>query len=185
MVVGPDTSHEARPNEREEIDALIKAAFDRPDEAELVRRLRADGDIWCEIVKPWQGVIAGYAAISRMRSPQRWACLAPIAVLPSMQNGAAAPRESLRRHYAVGTRLAGGIAQIGEISTLLREYGTDAPDTIVVVGKPSFFERAGFSSARAQKLITPYPVKFTLIARPGNDIPSEKLVYPPAFDGLE
>jgi putative acetyltransferase len=185
MVVGPDVIREARPDDREEIDTLLKAAFGRPDEAELVRRLRADGDIWFERVMRWHGVIAGYAALSRMRSPERWACLAPIADLPRMQNGAAAPNESTRSYYAIGTRLAGAIAMISKEYSRIEAIEMKLPATIVVVGKPSFFERAGFSSARAQKLVTSYPTELTLIARPGNDIPSETLVYPPAFDGLE
>lgn len=55
------------------------------------------------------------------------------------------------------------------------------PHTIVVVGKPSFYERAGFSLGRAQQLSSPYPLSQTLIARRGDDIPEEELVYPRAF----
>ncbi len=47
--------------------------------------------MWVELVAPWQGKIVGYAALSKMRAPQGWACLAPVAVLPEFQNAAAAP----------------------------------------------------------------------------------------------
>jgi len=184
MVIGPDFTRRAKADEETEIAALLTAAFGRPDEAELVRRLRADGDMWVEFVQPWRGAIGGYAALSRMRTPERWACLAPVAVLPSFQRGAAAPDEGLRRHYAFGTRLVSHIAAIAESSEQICSAGKDVPTTIVVVGHPSFYERASFSAARAQNLTSPYSLEYTLIARPGDDAPAEALVYPPAFSGL-
>jgi putative acetyltransferase len=174
----------ARPDEEDEIEALLVAAFGQPDEAALVRRLRADGDMWVELVKPWNGVIAGYAALSRMQAPAGWACLAPVAVLPRFQRGAAAPDEAQRRHYAIGTRLAGEIAMIAYSSESLRASGKDVPTTVVVLGEPRFYERAGFSAARAQKLVSPYSIEHTLIARPGDDVPVAQLIYPTAFSSL-
>ena len=184
MSIGPDSYRNARAEDEEEIAALLVAAFGRSDEADLVLRLRADGDMWVELVKPWFGAIVGYAALSRMRAPEGWACLAPLAVLPSFQRGAAAPDESQRRFYAIGTRLVREIATIVDCSEQLRAGGPIVPTTIVVVGRPSFYERAGFSAARAQSLTSPYPLEYTLIARPGDDTPAEALVYPPAFSGL-
>ena len=67
MPIGPDFTTRARQDQHQEIRDLLVAAFGRADEAELVDRLRADGDMWFELVTPWQGVIAGYAALSRMR----------------------------------------------------------------------------------------------------------------------
>lgn len=185
MPVGPDFTRSARPEEREEIEALLVAAFGRSNEAELVRRLRSDGDMWEEVVKPWGGGIAGYAAISRMRSPEGWGCLAPLAVLPRCQRGAAAPSHNQSREYAVGTRLAREIASTTEWTPELRATGKDVPDTIVVVGRRQFYERAGFSWDRAQALDSPYPLAHTLIARRGLDVPTGQLVYPPAFSKVE
>lgn len=182
MVIGPDVTRKAEPADHEEIDELLNTAFGQSDEAELVHRLRADGDMWLELIKPWQGLIAGYAGLSRMQSPHGWACLAPVAVLPRLQNAAAAPDEAHRRHYAIGTRLVSEIALA--IATIDHLHAKDRPDTIVVLGKPSFYERAGFSLSRAQKLSSPYPIKHTLIARRSDDVPVETLVYPPAFDVL-
>ena len=54
--------------------------------------------------------------------------------------------------------------------------------TTVVLGKPSFYARCGFSSARAARLTSPYPIDHTLIARPGDDTPDESLLYPAAFN---
>jgi hypothetical protein len=96
MPIGPDFTRTPREDEHGEIHALLVAAFGRADEADIVRRLRADGEMWIELVKPWDGAIAGYAALSRMRAPQGWACLAPVAVLQRFRNGAMAPEEALR-----------------------------------------------------------------------------------------
>lgn len=60
----------------------------------------------------------------------------------------------------------------------------DFPSTLVVVGKPSFYERAGFSQVRAAALTSDYPLEYTLIARPGDDVPTDRLIYPAAFAGL-
>jgi putative acetyltransferase len=185
MVIGPDFTQRVNEQDWAETDALLIQAFGRADEAELVKQLRKDGDIWSESVKRWNGVIGGYVALSRMRKPDGWACLAPLAVLPQFQNAAAAPDQSLKKYYSFGTRLASEIADMVKSSREATSNERKIPDTVVVLGKPSFYERAGFSSIRAQKLISPYPVKFTLIARPGDDVPQEVIVYPPAFDEFE
>ena len=140
MIIGPDVSRDARPEERDEIDALLRAAFGRPDEAQIVARLREDGDLLTEAVKPWQGVIAGFAALSWMKEPSGWACLAPLAVLPRMQRGAAAPVESQRHHYAIGTRL---VSQIADLTLHSPHPPEGLPDTIVVPCNGAFFPASG------------------------------------------
>ena len=177
MVIGPDFTRGAESTDHDEIEALLLAAFGQPDEAVLVRRLRTDGDMWMELVKPWKGAIAGYAALARMQAPVGWACLAPLAVLPRFQRGIAAPDASQKRFYSIGSRLCSEIAMLaGRVAA--------TPHTIVVLGDNRFYERAGFSATRARKLSSPYPVEHTLIARPGDDVPEETLVYPRAFADL-
>lgn len=185
MVLGPDVFREVRPDQWDTVDTLLRAAFGTRAEADLVRRLRDDGDMWSEIAAPWADHdIAGYAALSRMRSPAGWACLAPVAVWPALQNGATAKDPSQRHSYAIGTRTVGAIA------TIVRNYGGEIlngrqiPSTVVVLGKPSFYQRVGFSLERARKLQSPYPIEYTMITRPGTDIPEETLLYPTAFDAL-
>ena len=185
MVIGPDVTTDASPEQFEEIDALLRAAFGRPEEAELVRRLRADSDIWAELVKSWGGRIAGYAALAQMREPEGWACLAPLAVLPRLQNAAAAPPPMAGDHrYRIGTQLASEIALWARQRDLTAKRDDRFPAAIVVLGSVPFYERAGFSAARAQNLRSPYPTENTLIAAPGDDAPAATLVYPRAFDGL-
>ena len=182
MAIGPDVSAAVRPEEHEEIDALLRAAFGRPDEADLVRRLRADGDVWAELVIRWQGVIAAHAALGRMRAPRGWACLAPLAVLPRCQNGAAAPPGMRGTHaFRFGTRLAQWSILIGE-TAWKGDLGGRFPAAIVVLGSVPFYERAGFSAARARNLRSPFPVEHTLLAEAGHDAPEATLVYPRAFD---
>jgi putative acetyltransferase len=198
MVIGPDTSRQARPQDFDEIDALLAAAFGRRDEADLVRRLRADGAIVLEVVKCWhdretgQSRIGAYMTISRMVAPQNWFCLGPVAVLPEWQNSTLNPDDRTRGSFRFGSRLVREYAELfaqgGDWwAGLLARQGHlqgDEPPTLVVVGKPSFYARAGFSLVRAARLTTPYPLHVTLIARPGNDVPERALTYPPAFAGL-
>ena len=179
MVIGPDFSRDARPEERDEIDALLRAAFGRPDEAQFVVRLREDGDLLTEAVKPWQGVIAGFAALSWMKEPSGWACLAPLAVLPRMQRGAAAPVQSQRHRYAIGTRL---VSQIAGLTLHSPHPPEGLPDTIVVPCNGAFFQRAGFSSDRARHLSSAHPTVGFSIARYGDDVPRETLVFPTALE---
>ncbi|MEM9497030.1 MAG: N-acetyltransferase [Pseudomonadota bacterium] len=179
MVVGPDTSRPVTPEEYDEVDMLLRAAFPSDAEARLVRQLRRDGDIWAEWVKPWSGRIAGYAALSRMAEPKGWACLGPVAVWPEWQNGRllTSDDEAGRKHWRIGTRLVREIADTVTLPATVR----DTPETIVVLGEVPFYERCGFSNARAARLRSPYPLSHTLIARPGTDVPDARLDYPGAF----
>ena len=181
MVVGPDFSRPARPSDHDEIGAVLAAAFRRDVEAELVANLRSAGDLWMEIVKPWQGAIAGYAAVSRMRKPEHWAFLAPVAVAPRFQRAAGAPDPSLRPAYAVGTRLLHAIATGVELAPRLLKQGKDVPITVVTCGDPRFFQRGGFSLERAVNLRCDKAVANLMIARNGDDTPTEELALPPAL----
>ena len=141
--------------------------------------------MWAEFVIRWQGVIAAHAALSRMRAPRDWACLAPLAVLPRFQSTAAAPpgtNEAAAFH--LGTHLASFTAEIAGTRPRARDRDGRSPAMIVVLGSVPFYERAGFSAARAARLRSPYPVEHTLLAGPGDDAPEATLVYPRAFDAI-
>lgn len=203
MVIGPDTARNALPEEFDEIDALLEAAFDRRAEADLVRRLRQDGSMAWETVMPWydrgRGLrrIGAYAAISRMVAPANWFCLGPVAVWPAWQNGAlaltedSAPAKDLQTYFRFGSRLVGLVTMgFDDEAFIRRALGAagllDGPETptLVVLGKPSFYARAGFSLERAARLTSPYPISHTLIARAGADVPERHLIYPAAFAGV-
>ncbi|CAM4346978.1 GNAT family N-acetyltransferase [Palleronia rufa] len=138
-------------------EALLRAAFAGQAEADLVFALRRGGAMAAERVAVMGGRSVGYLALSRMRGPKGWLCLAPVAVQPEWQGRGTGL--SLLRDAA---QVAGGA-------------------TVVVLGEPAFYTRAGFSSARAERLASPYPLSHTLILRPGTDRPRETLVYPEAF----
>ncbi|MDC0658156.1 N-acetyltransferase [Leisingera sp. SS27] len=192
MVVGPDFSSSVKEEHFDEVEALLLAAFPTDAEARLVRQLRADGDMLAEFQKPWDGRIGGYYALSRMQAPAGWACLAPMAVRPEWQGGRLAERnpnmeaggpedESNRRPWRFGTRMLRELAQCYEMPA--EAFEGQLPETIVVLGKPSFYGRYGFSLERAQKLKSPYPLEYTLILRRGDDVPEAELIYPRAFSG--
>ncbi|MBN8633416.1 MAG: N-acetyltransferase [Rhodobacterales bacterium] len=176
MVAGPDVSG-MRPGDESEVDALLRAAFPGPEEAGLVRQLRADGAMASERVIRWQGRIGAYAGISRMVAPEGWFCLAPVAVLPEWQGGA------LGAGLHLGTQIVRQIAEIFIERPIRGVTERGLVPCLVVLGAPAFYARCGFSLERAARLTSPYPVDHTLIARPGQDVPEETLVYPKAFDG--
>ncbi|MDQ2090208.1 GNAT family N-acetyltransferase [Marimonas arenosa] len=187
----PEATERVEPQDHDEIDTLLRAAFPTDEEARLVHKLRADGDMWLEMKKSVGGRIAGYYAISRMRAPEGWGCLAPVAVLPAFQGGklveqnpnweaAAGDEECLRGPLRIGSRMMRELAAWHAMPGMAAYL----PETIVVLGEPSFYERAGFSRARAARLTSPYPIDFTLILRRGTDVPEGELVYPAAFSAL-
>lgn len=187
MVIGPDVSA-MRANDQDEVDALLHAAFPGPEEATLVRDLRAAGAMVSERIMRWRGRIGAYAGISRMVAPEGWFALAPVAVLPEWQNGALArDQPGMEPYYRFGTRIVRQTAELyTEFAHAMRPElkPKDGKPTLVVLGKPSFYSRCGFSLERAARLTSPYPLSYTLIARAGNDSQVETLIYPAAFDGV-
>lgn len=162
MPAGPDFMRPARSTDHAAIDDLLRAAFAGPQEAGLVRDLRKSGDMALEMVMQWPDGLVGYLALSRLKSPEGWLALAPVAVAPHWQG------------KRLGTRMVTGVLRLMAIKAA----------TTVVLGRPSFYARAGFSQERAAGLTTPYPPENILIARPGMDVPTETLIYPAAFAGV-
>jgi len=161
-MIGPGFIRDMRRGEEDAVDALLKAAFPGPQEADLVRQLRKDRVMAGENVLGQQGEIVGYFALSRMIAPKGWLCLAPMAIHPDWQG---------KRH---GQRMMGVLSEWARIS---RQF-------VVVLGPVAFYERGGFSKARAVRLQTPYPVQSTLLVGPGTDAPQKTLKYPKAFEGV-
>ncbi|WP_245882506.1 GNAT family N-acetyltransferase [Yoonia sediminilitoris] len=158
---GPDFARELRRGEERQVNDLLCAAFDGPAEAELVRRLRKERSIAGETVLPWEDEIVGYFALSHMRRPKGWICLAPVAIKPDLQG----------RGY--GKRMMG----------LLSEWARLSRTPVVVLGSVGFYEKAGFSQAKAANLTSPYPIANTMLAGMDKPAPAQRLVYPAAFDG--
>ena len=190
MVAGPDTLQQVTQAQFDEVEALLQAAFETDAEARLVRQLRADGDMLIEFQKPWDGRIGGYFALSRMQAPAGWACLAPMAVRPEWQGGklaeqnpnmevGGAKEELYRSPWRFGSRMMQELEALFDLP--VERLAVKMPETIVVLGKPSFYGRYGFRTDRAQNLTSPYPLEYTLILRRGEDSPAQTLIYPQAF----
>lgn len=163
MLEFPDHMRPMKPGEEEAVDALLRAAFDGADEANLVRDLRKSGEIAGETVLPMGDRIVGYYALSKMTAPKGWLCLAPVAIAPDVQG----------RNY--GLRMMG----------MLCEWAKRSTQTVVVLGAVPFYERAGFSKAQAENLTTPYPIDHTMIVGHGKNAPAEILVYSKPFARMD
>jgi len=127
----------ARPADRPAIDAVLGAAFGRTDEAELVKRLRADEDVMFELVAEQDAAIVGHILYSRLWADRAelFAALAPLAVHPDRQ--------------ACGL----GSALVRASLDTAREFGCHG---ILVLGDPAYYGRFGFSAETAGQLSAPY-----------------------------
>lgn len=117
--------------------ALTAAAFGRSDEAELVNRLRADGDAVLELVSVGDAVCGHilFSALSVESATIRLVGLAPVSVSPDIQNvgiGSALIREGLVRCKAMGF------------------------DAVAVLGDPPYYRRFGFRRTTARVLDCAY-----------------------------
>ena len=119
---------EERPSDVDDIDAILRIAFAGGDEAALVNRLRAGGELVLSLVAERDGQIVGHAAFSRAgiqaddgRLDIAW--LAPVAVAAE--------------HQAKGI----GSAMIEEG---LGRCGMRELAYAVVVGNPDYYSRFGF-----------------------------------------
>ena len=123
------------------VRSINKAAFGRPDEADLIDSLRTEGAVLLSLVAEVERRIVGHILFSRMSietssGPVSAAALAPMAVLPDHQ----------RR--GIGERL------IRHGLDLLR--GRDE-QIVIVLGHPDYYPRFGFSSEKARSLESPFP----------------------------
>ena len=162
MLTGAENTRELQAIDCDAVDNLLRLAFAGPEEADLVRALRNNGDIETEIVLTLEGRVIGYYALPHMVSPKKWLCLAPVAIHPNWQ------------------RKGHGQLMISKLC----DWARNAARNIVVLGQVAFYEKAGFSPSRAARLTSPYPIKHTMLAGPGKDAPIATLVYPQAFAGL-
>ena len=118
----PDAASVFRVNEQ---------AFERPDEARLVERLRREADPYIGLVAARDGKVVGHIAftpvtIAGWEGHPRAAGLAPLAVMPAMQRegiGSALARAGLAECRARGFAL------------------------VVVLGDPEYYARFGFEPA--------------------------------------
>jgi putative acetyltransferase len=158
----------AETEERSAVHSLNEAAFGRPDEADLVDRLRAEGAVLVSLVATLGERIVGHILFSRMWIETAGGsisavALAPVAVLPEHQR------------QGIGKRL------IRHGLDLLRGRGERI---VIVVGHPEYYPCFGFSSEKARSLDSPFPADafMAMELKPGAlDGIRGEVRYPAAF----
>jgi putative acetyltransferase len=120
------------------IDAVVRAAFARPGEAELVAALRGANGLVVSAVATIGNRIVGHVAFSAVTIDDYMAlALAPVAVEPEFQRqgiGAALIRWGLDECRRLG-------------------HGV-----VIVLGEPAYYGRFGFTSASQFGIDCPFPV---------------------------
>ncbi len=160
MHVRPETEQD-----RDHVRRLVESAFGREDEADLVERLRAEGDAAIALVAELDGETAGHLVLSPMREPAAALGLGPISVRPDLQRrgvGAALIREALKRARHDGWR------------------------AVFVLGDPPWYTRFGFEPELARGYATSFegPFLMALELAPGALTGEGELRYARAFDDL-
>jgi len=154
------------PDDYAEVRKLHLIAFPGPGEADLVDRLRADGDAVISLVATNDDVLVGHVMFSRMSAPFRALGLAPVAVLPDW------------RRRGIAARL---------IEDGIKQAQKDNWAGIFVLGEPDYYQRFGFSAAKAEKFESPYAGPYLMaLSLQGNDLPccSGRIDYASAFSAL-
>ncbi|HEX7711824.1 MAG TPA: N-acetyltransferase [Sphingomonadaceae bacterium] len=150
------------------IAALVTAAFRSAlfsggNEAEIVERLRADGDLAVSLVaENLDRAVIGHVAFSPIAVSDGsggWYALGPISVIP------------LRQRVGIGSTLSeAGLAR-------LRELGAAG---CVVFGDPNYYARLGFAHDPALTCRGPHPEYLQRIVLAG-DPPHGTVSFAPAF----
>jgi putative acetyltransferase len=157
----------ARAADHPAIRSVIEAAFGQSAEAELVERLRMDGDVVFELVAEEAGELHGHILFSRLwvDSANLYAALAPLAVRPD------------RQRTGLGKRLTEASLETA------REFGAHA---VVVLGHAAYYPKFGFSAEAAARLRSPFsgnPAFMALALEPGALDEPLTVIYPDAFGG--
>ena len=157
-----------REAERGDLTAVrrtLEEAFGRPDEADLVSRLRADGDAVLSVVALEEERLVGCAVFSRMTAPFRALALAPVAVSPDRQG------------RGVGTRL---------IREGLGRAAAGGWEGVFVLGDPAYYRRFRFNAGAATGFRSPYagPGFMVLSLCGALPVTAGEVAHAPAFASL-
>jgi putative acetyltransferase len=146
---------------------VIRHAFGQEEEADLVERLRADGDVLVELVAAGETALQGhilYSPLHIARGPEslRAAALAPLSVLPAFQ-----------RRGLGGDLIRAGNARCAALGL----------DAVIVLGHADYYPRFGFSAAAAESLEAPFsgPHFMALELKPGALRRGGRVRYAKAF----
>jgi putative acetyltransferase len=161
------TIRDATPADYPAIRAVISHAFGQTEEANLVEKLRADGDVLVDLVHASDIAIQGHIFYSPLaiEGPDytiKAAALAPVSVLKGSQKSGI------------------GSALIRAGNARCAELGLDA---IVVLGHEAYYPKFGFSAKLVESLEAPFsgPHFMALELKPGALKQGGKLRYAKAF----
>jgi putative acetyltransferase len=145
---------------------LLVAAFPSPAEADLVERLRREGDAVMSLVALEADRIVGHIMFSKMVAPFRALGLAPVCVVAD------------RRRQGIAAAL---------IEHGIKLAKADDWEGIFVLGNPDYYQRFGFSADAATAFASPYagPHLMLLALRPIAKSAKGRIDYAPAFTSLE
>lgn len=157
----------ARPADHGVIAQINTLAFGQPDEADLIERLRAEGDMMFELVAEDADRLEGHILFSRLwaGNGRLYAALAPMAVRPDRQRAG----------------LGSTLVRAGLESA--REFGACG---VLVLGHPAYYPRFGFSAETAAKVRAPYagsPAFMALALEADAFDEAVTVAYPSAFGG--
>jgi putative acetyltransferase len=154
------------PEDRPAMRAVVAAAFGRRVEADLVDRLRSEGDVVLSLIAVEGDAVVGHVLFSRMGAPFRALGLAPVSVRPDRQGrgiGSALIEAGLARAAAAGWQ------------------------GVFVLGEPGFYRRFGFGPALAEGFGSPYAGPYLMVKPLGGALPASRgiVAYARAFQDLE
>jgi len=158
-------TRDEQPEDIAAIHAVVTAAFGQPAEADLVDRLRADGDSAISLVAVDDSGIVGHVLFSKMSAPFRALALAPVSVMPERQNA------------GIGSRL---------IRAGLKRAATDGWEGVFVLGEPEYYRRFGFDAVLATGFTSPYAGAYFMALALNGGLPMKagKLGHAQAFVDL-
>lgn len=154
-----------KPADRAGVREVVLAAFGGHQEADLVDRLRADGDAEISLVAVDGTRIVGHVLFSPMSAPFRALGLAPVSVLPDRQ----------------GTGIGSLLIRAG-----LERAELGGWQGVFVLGEPAYYRRFGFDAALAGGFASPYAGPNLLALALGGPLPATagRVDYAPAFQAL-
>lgn len=153
MIVKPESTAHHDAVRRLHLDAFPTAV-----EAELVARLRADGDAVLSLVALDGDAVVGHVMLSRMAAPFAALALAPL---------------------AVAARL---------VTEAVRRAGASGWDAVFVLGEPAYYGRFGFSAADATPFESRYSgpnLMVLVLSGKGLPVKTGRVDYAPAFAMLD
>jgi len=157
-----------RPEDCAAIRLVNEEAFCRPDEADLVDRLRAQGAALASFVAEAEGLIVGHILFSRMSIETTDQSVPAVALAP----------------LAIMTKF-----QRQGIGTMLTAHGLDWLRTqkeqmVFVLGPPEYYPRFGFSTDKARFIESPFnPNSFMALELKPHALEGirGRVLYPAAF----